>query len=179
MPLRTGCLLFASFLAMTSGVVLGSADPPITLDQLPPEVRMSITRVLGEKPAIKTIKRALSDGQTVFEVKAKRAGGFDVDLRLAEDGAVLKKEEEIPLAELPAAVRTNAERILGSVPVHEAKKVTKGNRVRYEIEHYDAKHGYAVDDSDAYNAAAASRHYAALSKLYRIDTPFIGYCLTP
>lgn len=39
--------------------------------------------------------------------------------------------------------------------------------VRYEIEHYDAKHGYAVDDSPAYDAAAAERHYQALERLYR------------
>jgi carboxymethylenebutenolidase len=39
--------------------------------------------------------------------------------------------------------------------------------VRFEIEHYDAKHGYAVDDSPAYDAAAAERHYEALTRLYR------------
>jgi carboxymethylenebutenolidase len=39
--------------------------------------------------------------------------------------------------------------------------------VRYQIEHYDAKHGYAVDDSDVYDRTAAERHYAALAKLYR------------
>jgi carboxymethylenebutenolidase len=38
--------------------------------------------------------------------------------------------------------------------------------VRYTIEHYDAKHGYAIDDADAYDRAAADRHYAALAKLY-------------
>jgi carboxymethylenebutenolidase len=37
--------------------------------------------------------------------------------------------------------------------------------VRYEIEHYDARHGYAVDDSHAYDPAAAERHYAALTRL--------------
>jgi carboxymethylenebutenolidase len=40
-------------------------------------------------------------------------------------------------------------------------------RVRYEIEQYDAKHGYAVDDSDVYDRAAAEQHYSALGKLYR------------
>jgi carboxymethylenebutenolidase len=40
-------------------------------------------------------------------------------------------------------------------------------RVRYRIEHYEAKHGYAVDDSDVYDAAAAERHYGALAELYR------------
>ena len=39
--------------------------------------------------------------------------------------------------------------------------------VKYRIEHYEAKHGYAVDDSDVYEAAAAERHYAALAELYR------------
>jgi carboxymethylenebutenolidase len=40
-------------------------------------------------------------------------------------------------------------------------------RVRYEIEHYEAKHGYAVDDAEAYDRAAAERHYAALARLFR------------
>ena len=38
--------------------------------------------------------------------------------------------------------------------------------VRYDIEHYDAKHGYAVDDSAVYDRAAAERHYAALDTLF-------------
>lgn len=38
--------------------------------------------------------------------------------------------------------------------------------VRYEIEHYDARHGYAVDDSPAYDATAAERHYQALERLF-------------
>jgi carboxymethylenebutenolidase len=38
--------------------------------------------------------------------------------------------------------------------------------VRYEIEHYEAKHGYAVDDAEVYDPHAAERHYAALAKLY-------------
>src|SRR5262249_23781638 len=37
---------------------------------------------------------------------------------------------------------------------------------RYAIEHYDARHGYAIDDSAAYDRAAAERHYAALSELF-------------
>jgi hypothetical protein len=29
--------------------------------------------------------------------------------------------------------------------------------VRYDIEHYEAKHGYAVDDAEVYDSAAAER----------------------
>ena len=40
--------------------------------------------------------------------------------------------------------------------------------VKYEIEHYAAKHGYAVDDAgDDYSPAAAARHYVALEKLFK------------
>ena len=39
--------------------------------------------------------------------------------------------------------------------------------VRFEIEHYDARHGYAVSDSPAYDAASEERHYAALERLYK------------
>jgi carboxymethylenebutenolidase len=40
--------------------------------------------------------------------------------------------------------------------------------VRYEIETYPAKHGFAVSDHvGIYDAACAERHYQALAKLYR------------
>ncbi len=37
--------------------------------------------------------------------------------------------------------------------------------VRYTIEHYDARHGYALEDGDSYDRAAAERHFAALGRL--------------
>jgi carboxymethylenebutenolidase len=59
---------------------------------------------------------------------------------------------------------------IGDLPVEAETKLRaelEAGRVRYEIEHYEAKHGYAVDDADVYDRAAAERHYAALEKLYR------------
>jgi carboxymethylenebutenolidase len=54
-------------------------------------------------------------------------------------------------------------------PMAEAKLRAEldAGHVRYEIEHYEAKHGYAVDDAEVYDAAAAERHYTALDRLYR------------
>ena len=43
----------------------------------------------------------------------------------------------------------------------------EAGHVRYQIEPYDAAHGYAVEDSGVYDDAAAERHYAALETLYR------------
>lgn len=54
-------------------------------------------------------------------------------------------------------------------PDNEAKLRAEldAGQVRYAIEQYDAKHGYAVDDADVYDRAAAERHYAALESLFR------------
>jgi len=59
---------------------------------------------------------------------------------------------------------------IGDLPAEAETKLRgelDGGHVRYRIEHYDAKHGYAVDDSDVYDEAAAERHYTALAELYR------------
>jgi carboxymethylenebutenolidase len=58
-------------------------------------------------------------------------------------------------------------------PEAEAKLRTEldAGHVRYEIEQYEAKHGYAVDDAGVYDPASAERHYAALSRLYRETLP--------
>ena len=58
---------------------------------------------------------------------------------------------------------------IGDLPPEAVAKLRvefESGHVRYEIEQYDAKHGYAVDDSDVYDRAAAERHYAALTRLY-------------
>ncbi|HVZ88312.1 MAG TPA: dienelactone hydrolase family protein [Polyangia bacterium] len=53
-------------------------------------------------------------------------------------------------------------------PENEAKLRAEldAGHVRYEIEHYDAKHGYTIDDGESYDRAAAERHYAALGRLF-------------
>ena len=59
---------------------------------------------------------------------------------------------------------------IGDLPPEAEAKLRSeldAGHVRYDIEQYEAKHGYAVDDSDVYDRAAADRHYAALEKLYR------------
>lgn len=38
--------------------------------------------------------------------------------------------------------------------------------VDFKIEHYDAKHGYAVEDHDVYDPAAAEKHFEAMKKFF-------------
>ncbi len=59
---------------------------------------------------------------------------------------------------------------IGDLPLEAETKLRAeldAAHVRYEIEQYDAKHGYAVDDAEVYDRAAAERHYATLARLYR------------
>lgn len=59
---------------------------------------------------------------------------------------------------------------IGDLPAEAEAKLRSeldAAHVHYQIEHYEAKHGYAVDDAEVYDHAAAERHYAALGELYR------------
>ncbi|MGE0786306.1 MAG: dienelactone hydrolase family protein [Sandaracinaceae bacterium] len=53
-------------------------------------------------------------------------------------------------------------------PEEQAKLVheLEAGSVDHRIDRYEARHGYAVDDSPVYDRAAAERHDAALSELY-------------
>ncbi len=58
---------------------------------------------------------------------------------------------------------------IGDLPPEAEAKLRAGldaGGVRYEIEHYDAKHGYAIEDSDSFDPRAADRHYDALERLF-------------
>lgn len=72
-------------------------------------------------------------------------------------------------ASIKARVYIGAAKDDGSLP-EEAKKTLaeslKAANVSFEIENYDAHHGFAVPDHDAFDAPAAEKHYAALEKLF-------------
>ena len=58
----------------------------------------------------------------------------------------------------------------GDLPPEKEEKLRAeldAGHVRYAIDHYDAKHGYAIDDGESYDRAAAERHYGALATLFR------------
>lgn len=59
---------------------------------------------------------------------------------------------------------------IGDLPPEAETKLRaefESGHVRFEIEQYNAKHGYAVEDAvGAYDPAAATRHYEALANLF-------------
>jgi carboxymethylenebutenolidase len=52
-----------------------------------------------------------------------------------------------------------------SSPHLAADRITAG--VEHTVEFYPARHGFAVPDNPTYDAAAESRHWGALERLYR------------
>jgi carboxymethylenebutenolidase len=58
---------------------------------------------------------------------------------------------------------------IGDLPAEAEVKLRAeldAGNVRYAIEQYDAKHGYAVEDAPTYDPEAADRTYAVLERLY-------------
>jgi len=64
----------------------------LTLDQVPPAVKAAILAEAGNNP-IKEIEAETKDGKTVYEAEWI-ADGKEIELKVAADGKILKKEVE-------------------------------------------------------------------------------------
>lgn len=77
------------------GVLHGrrTADQPVTLDQLPVAVRLTIEQQ-SKGGAIQEIERCTVDGAVVYEIEIGEAGGGHFDIAVAENGAFLGVEDD-------------------------------------------------------------------------------------
>jgi uncharacterized membrane protein YkoI len=64
----------------------------LTLDQVPPAVKAAILAEAGDNP-IKEIEAETKNGKTVYEAEWV-SGGKEIELKVAADGTILKKEVE-------------------------------------------------------------------------------------
>ena len=104
----------------------------VTLADLPAAVHTTIDR---EMPGaeIKLIEKEEEHGNVVYDVEAKFKGK-DVEMDIASDGKVLTREESVPFASLPAAVRVAAEKDFGGTKDLDASKEGENGRTFYEVE---------------------------------------------
>jgi|GEM_PF-182173 len=72
------------------------------LSDVPQSVRDTIKRELGAA-LVSDIDRETEDGEVVYEVELQRPDGGKVELKIANDGTLLKKEVEDAMADLPKA----------------------------------------------------------------------------
>lgn len=108
------------------------AAETVVLSDLPAPVRAVIEKLTaGGK--IKKIEKAEENGKVVYDVEA-RVKGRDVEYDIASDGTVLTRQESVPYASLPAAVRAAAEKYFGTSKGLKAAKEVENGKNFYEVE---------------------------------------------
>jgi uncharacterized membrane protein YkoI len=110
-----------------------SEGEKVTLTELSAPARAAVEKLVagGE---IEKIHREVEKGKTIYDVEAT-VGGKHVEYTIAEsDGAVLGTESPIAWGELPAAVRSAAEKHFGGPEGLTAWKCVEGGITTYEIE---------------------------------------------
>jgi len=118
---------------LCTGLFTSDTLQALELADLPSAVQETIKRELGGVSPEK-IERDTDDGEVVYEVDAETADGREIDLEVAEDGTLLEKQEEVRLADVPAAVRATIERELGGVSPEEIERQTENGEVVYEVD---------------------------------------------
>src|SRR5689334_48142 len=95
-------ILSAGFLLLAS-TLLGAepSETPVKLSELPPSLQKAIQARLGQGQ-LGGILRVLDDGEVTYEVEMSKAGRTR---GITLDAAGVLVEEEVFLAELPAAVQ--------------------------------------------------------------------------
>ena len=128
MKTRTTCWIGLFLLV---GTLSGWADDDhIAADQLPAVVQATI-KVKAPNATIKSAEKENEDGKTVFEIELER-GDFEIKLEIAEDGTLIKSEEEIPVDALPQAIHDALKK--QNLTPKEAEYVQEGDRIYYEVE---------------------------------------------
>jgi hypothetical protein len=114
-------------------VVVGvSGGEDVSLSELPQAVRATIeSETKGFE--IDEIERDEDDGKIVYEVEVD--GDSDMKIKIAEDGTLLEREEELETKDLPAAILSAVEKILGDVDFEDVEKEYRWDRgTIYKIE---------------------------------------------
>jgi len=118
---------------LTAGLFIAGTLQAEELANLPEAVQKTVKTELGTAQ-IDEIERDTDDGKVVYNVEAETADGRDIELEVAEDGTLLERQEEVSLADVPAAVRATIERELAGVSPEKIERHTKQGTISYEVD---------------------------------------------
>lgn len=92
---RHWTVLFGMALGLAAPLTISQtamAGEHVTLEELPPPVRDTVTRET-QGGTIRELERETKDGQTVYEVEfTPKEGARKVELKIGQDGKILKRE---------------------------------------------------------------------------------------
>jgi carboxymethylenebutenolidase len=106
-----------------------------------------------------SVRAATLFGERIKATAAFHSGGLVTDQPDSPHLLVRAIKSRVYLAPATGDLPPEAEATL--------RAALEAGYVHYQIEQYQAKHGYAVEDAGVYDTTAAERHYAALEALYR------------
>ena len=128
----------------------GEDEEEVSLDEVPKAVRATILKAAGRNK-ITEIEKETRGKKVVYEAEWK-AGGKEIEIKIAPDGKILSKkagdddadddeddddgedEEEVSLDDVPRAVRATILKAAGRSKITEIEKETRGGKVVYEAE---------------------------------------------
>ncbi len=104
----------------------------VTLADVPAPAKATIDKLMAGGEITKIEKEGRGD-KAIYDVEGK-SQGKNVEYDVAADGTVLSREESVPYASLPQAVRTAAEKYFGSSEGLTANKEVEKGKTYYEVE---------------------------------------------
>ncbi|MHC4193500.1 MAG: PepSY domain-containing protein, partial [Planctomycetota bacterium] len=109
------------------------AADDVSLSDVPQAVRAVIERET-EGFEIDEVEQDKDDGKIVYEVDAEN-DDREIKLKVAEDGTLLEKEEELDTKDLPAVILNAVKKMFGDVDFEDVEKEYRSGRgTIYKIE---------------------------------------------
>jgi Putative beta-lactamase-inhibitor-like, PepSY-like len=121
-------------LGMSVLIAAAKADEEkVPIDKLPSAVLKAVKRKFP-KAEIERATKEVEDGTTTYEIELE-IKDRSVDVSLKADGTILEIEREVPIEELPKAVKKKLAAKYPNAKIEKAEEVTKGEDgpVRYEV----------------------------------------------
>ena len=110
------------------------ADDDIPLSKVPAAVRATIERE-AKGYELDDIEQKTDDGKVVYEVDIDKDDDNDIKLKIAADGKLLEKEEEMYPEELPAVVLAAVEKSVPGLDLDDAEmRLNSDGKVEYKVE---------------------------------------------
>ena len=133
------CLLAAFAVVALALTQIALADDneteeAVAFDQLPAAVQKAVKEAYPGAKITKCVKET-EDGEVEYEVELK-SGKLEAEVELDASGKILETEteEEIPLGQLPDAVRSAATKLVRGGKLLEAERITENDTLAYEVE---------------------------------------------
>jgi len=112
--------------------VAGARD--VSLSELPQAVRVTIERET-KGFEIEDIDREKDDGKVVYEVEAESADGRRSEMVVAEDGSLIKIDEQLRGQDLPGPIAEAVRKSVGDVVFFRIRRrVSPSEKLKYDIE---------------------------------------------